>query len=314
MTTSSSTDFELDALGIVTKSFQKLGIRAAETPLEDFEIQDGLDDLNLMLKGWSMQGLHLWTMEEGVVFLDVGKENYLLGPSGDEACNLDDFIGTTTTIAGVTTDVIIPVTSSSGMVAADVVGIKLDTGVRHWTTIVSVDSSTQITITAGLPSAAASAATVFTFTTLIERPLRISSTRRQTFANDSEIPVESWSRDEYFNQTVKGGTGTVNSAYYSPLLINGRIYVWQTASDCNDYLRITFERLIQDIDLSTETLDIPTEMQECVIYNLAARLTESYTVPPRREASVNQKAAMLMTQALGWDEEIESIFVQPSFN
>ena len=106
--------------------------------------------------------------------------------------------------------------------------------------------------------------------------------RHATYGDDIEIPVLSWSRNEYFNQTIKGAQGTVNSVYYSPLINNGRIYVWQTASDANDYLRISFERLIEDIDLSSETLDIPTEMQEAVIYNLAARLTESYTVPQRR--------------------------------
>ena len=314
MTTSSSTDFELDGLGIVTKAFQKLGIRAAETPLESFEVQDGLDDLNLMLKSWAMEGMHLWTEEEGVIFLDAGKENYLLGPSGDKACNLDDFVATTTT-ADVAADVVIlPVTSSTGMLAGDAAGIELDSGVRHWTTIFSVDSATQVTLVDKIPTLASSGVSLFTYTTIIERPLRVSSTRRMTYPNASEIPVDSWSRNEYFNQTIKNVQGTVNSVYYSPLLTNGRMYVWQTASDANNYLRITFERLIQDVDLSTETLDIPTEMQEAVIYNLAARLTESYTVPPRREASIIQKASYFLDLMLEWDEEVESLYVQPAIN
>jgi len=115
MTTSNSVDFTLDAEGIISEAFKKLGIRAAETPLEPFEIQDGLTDLNLMLKSFQSQGLHLWTEEEGVLFLDIGKENYLLGPTGDEATTLDDFVGTTLTSNQITNDTIINLSSTAGM-------------------------------------------------------------------------------------------------------------------------------------------------------------------------------------------------------
>jgi len=313
MTTSGSVDYELDAEGLITKAFQKLGIRAAETPLEAFEIQDGLSDLNLMLKSWQMDGMHLWTRQEGIVFLDVGKADYLLGASGDEATLLDDFIGTTATAAHVTSDTVITVSDSTGMAAADFVGIKLDDGTRHWTTIVSVDSSEQITITTGLASASASASTVFTYTTIIQRPLRITSSRRKTYGDDNEVPIDSWSREEYFNQVNKNSEGTVIATYYSPLLVNGRFYVWQTASSANDYIRISFERTIEDVDASTDTLDIPVEWHETVIYNLAARLVDSYTVPSQKQQQIIGKARYFMDMSLGWDQELESIDIQPDF-
>ncbi len=311
MTTSGSVDFELDASGIVDEMFKVLGIKTAETPLEAFEIQDGLNVINLMLKAWQGQGMHLWGAEEGVLFLDVGKENYLLGPSGDEATTLDDFVGTTTTAAKIATDTIMAVTSTANMTAADFAGVELDDGTRHWTTIATVDSSIQATLTVGLPSAAKSGSTMFTFTSLIQRPLRISSSRRKTFAQDNEIPVNSWTRQEYFDQVNKASQGTVVNAYYSPLLVNGRYYVWQTASNVNDLVRFSFERPIQDIDLSTETLDIPVEWQETVIYNGAVRLAAIYSVPAEKLATVAALAVAFLDDMLGWDEEVESIFMQP---
>lgn len=313
MTTSNSVDFDLDASGVVSEAFKLLGVKTAETPLEAFEIQDGLNTLNLMLKSWQGQGMHLWTAEEGVLFLDVGKENYLLGPTGDEATTLDDFIGTTTTAAKVTTDTVMAVTSSAGMTALDSVGVELDDGTRHWTTIATVDSSIQITLTVGLPSAAKSGSTVFTFTSLIQRPMRISSSRRKTFGEDDEIAISSWSRQEYFDQVNKASQGTVVNAYYSPLLTNGRYYVWQTADNVNDLIRFSFERPIQDIDLTTDTLDIPVEWLDAVIYNVAARLADSYSVPALRLRSVTAKAIQFLEDMLGWDEEIESINVMPDF-
>lgn len=314
MATSGSTDFSVDALFIVEQAFYKIGVKKAEQALQATEIQDGMDSLNLMVKAWQGQGLHLWTRQEGVLFLDVGKTDYLVGPTGDEATNLDDFIGTNTTSAEVALATVIEVLDTTGMTAADNVGIQLDAGTRHWTTIVSVDSSTQITITTGIPSAAASNNTVFTFTTLIERPLRVTSFRRKTFDQDNEIQVESWSRDEYFNQVNKNSQGTVVNAYYSPLLGNGRIYVWQTASSVNDFVRFSFERNIEDFDLTTDNPDFPIEWAETLIWNLAARLGLDYDAPFQKLQLITTNANAMLENLLGFDEEFESLNLQPDFN
>lgn len=314
MTTSGSVDFTMTASQLIEEAFKLIGVKPAETQLEAFEIQDGINTLNLMLKAWQGQGMHLWTQEEGVLFLDVGKMDYLLGPTGDEATTNDDFIGSTTTAAKIATDTIISVASTAGMVALDNVGVELDDNTRHWTTIVSVDSSTQITITSGLPNAAALGNSVYTFTNLIQRPLKISSFRRKTFSQDNEIRVRTWSRSQYFNQVNKESQGTVVNAYYTPLLGNGRVFVWQTASDVDDLLRFTFERPIEDVDLVTETLDIPVEWLQAVIYNVAARLADSYDAPAFRVQSVTAKAAVFLDDMLGWDQEMTSLNLQPDFD
>ena len=313
MATSGSVSFSMTADRVIDKAFAKIGVKEAEQALESFEFQDGIDALNLMIKSWGAQGLHLWTKDEGILFLDTGKTDYNLGPTGDEAAQLDDFIGTDSTAAKVATDTIIDVVSTTGMVALDNVGVELDDNTRHWTTIVSVDSSTQITITAGLPSASKSESTIFTFTSLVQRPQRVLSCRRKTFADDNEIPVNSWSRQEYFNQVNKTSTGTVVNCYYSPQLDNGRMYVWQTASSVNDFLRFTFERPLEDILIGDDNLDFPVEWLEAIIYNLAMRLADDYDVPPTKVQTVSAKAIQFLDDLLGWDEEMESLNLQPDF-
>ena len=314
MATSGSTDFNLTALEVVESAFSKVGVKAAEQDLEAPQIKDGMRSLNLMMKMWQSQGLHLWAKQEGVLFLDAGKTDYLLGPTGDEATTLDDFIGTTTTGDEAALAVVIGVTDSTGMTAADSVGIKLDSGVRHWTTIVSVDSSVQITITTGIPTVAAEGASVFTYTTILERPLRVLSSRRKTYGEDNEIAVNSWSRDEYFNQVNKTSQGTVVNAYYSPQLGNGRYYVWQTASDANQLVRFTYERAFEDVEVNADNLDFPAEWLEPIIYNLAARLTDDYKTPPQRAQNILVKAVALLEDVTQWDEEMESINIQPDFS
>jgi len=310
MTTSGSVDFTMTANELITASFKKLGIIAAEQSIQAHMLQDGIEAINLMLKSWQAQGLHLWLNEEGVIFFDVGKTDYLLGPSGDEATTLDDFVGTTSSVAALSGATTITLTSVTGMVANDNIGIELDDGSRQWTTISSI-SGLVVTIAAALTDDVAVGNTVFTFTNLIDRPLRVSSARRKTYGEDNEIPTNEWSRQEYFDQPNKVSQGTLVNWYYAPLLTNGRFYAWQTASSVNDYARITFERPIEDIDVSTETLDIPVEWLDTVIYNLAARLSDDYKVPIQREEKITLKAGSLLDQSLGFDEETGAMNIQP---
>ncbi len=314
MSTSGETTLTFSALQIINKAFGKIDVKVAEQALEDDELQDGIDALNLMKKAWGAQGLHLWTKDEGVLFLDVGKTDFNLGPTGDEACQFDDFISTTSTSAKIATDVIIDVTDSAGMVVGDKIGVELDDNTRHWTTILNVNSSIQVTLTVALPSASKSGSTIFTFTNLINRPQRILSCRRKKFGQDNEIPVLSWSRDEYFNQVNKLSRGTVVNCYYSPQLGDGRMYVWQTASSVNDLLRFTFERPMQDLLIGDDNLDIPTEWLEAVIYGLAFRLADDYNTPLAKADRIGQKANQFLDDLLGWDEEMESLNLQPDFS
>ena len=314
MPTSGETTLTFSALKVIEKAFSKIDVKIAEQDLEAFEFQDGLDALNMMKKAWGAQGLHLWTKDEGVLFLDAGKTDYNLGATGDKACQFDDFISSTTTAAQIATAVIIPVVDSSGMVIGDEAGIELDDNTRHWSPILTVDSPTQITITTGIPSPSKSGSTVFTFTKLVDRPNRVLSTRRNTFGQNNEIPVLSWSRNEYFNQVNKLSRGTIVNSYYSPQLGNGRMYVWQTADSVNNLLRFTFERPMDIITLSTDELDFPEEWFEAIVYNLAFRLSDDYNVPLQKADRLGQKAAVFLDDLLGWDEEMESLNLQPDFS
>lgn len=313
MATSGSVDFTLTAGDIVEQAFGKIGVKVAEQALEASEMQDGLNAINLMFKTWQAQGLHLWSKTEGVLFLDKGKADYLLGPTGDKATTLDDFVGTTTTAALVTTDVIVPVTSTAGMTTGDIAGIQLDDGTRQWTTI-TVDSAVQVTLAVGVTSASALGSTLFTYTSIIDRPLRVIGARRSTFSSGTDIQLYQFSRFDYFNQNNKLSQGTVVNYYHSPQLGNSRFYVWQTASSVNDLVKFTFERAIEDVDDKDNNVDFPAEWLEAIVYNLAARLADDYDAPLSKVQTVISKASIMLENLEGWDEEPDSINIQPSFN
>ena len=92
------------------------------------------------------------------------------------------------------------------------------------------------------------------------------------------------------------------------------MYVWQTANSVNDLLRFTFERPMQDLLIGDDNLDIPTEWLEAVIYGLAFRLADDYNVPLAKADRIGQKANQFLDDLLGWDEEMESLNLQPDFN
>jgi hypothetical protein len=308
-----SATLETTALEIIRAALQDIGEADAEQPLDASQFADGLRDLNYMVKSWQSQGLHLWTKTEAILFLDVGTESYDLGPGGDRACLADDFIDTTLTADVLGGNAVLPVASSSGMVSGDQVGVKLTNNTRQWSTILTVDSSTQITLSDNLTADADSGATVFTYTSLIDRPLRILQLRRFTVGENDEIEAIQWSRQEYFAQPDKSSQGQINNWYYSPQLTKGRVYIWQVADDVNRIAKFTFERPINVTESTSEKPDFPSEWFDVLKTNLASRIAIQYRVPADRRLELKDEAAYLLGNALGYDREPDSFNVQPDF-
>jgi len=303
MATSGIKILNTTGIEVVTGAFELIGVKSQEQPLQAAERADGFRALNEMVKGWQAQGFHLWTNTEGVLFLVKGKVRYDLGPGGDEATTFDDFIQTTLTVAAIATATTITVGSTTGMVALDNIGIELDDGTRQWTTIVSVDSPTGLTITDPLTAAAAIGLTVYTFTDFIDRPVRIHPLSRRVL-NDTEIQVMDISRSEYFGQTLKNQEGTITQFYYDPQLVNGRLYVWQAPSEVKTYLSFTFDRPIQIFDSNADMPDFPSEWFETIKYNLATRLGVEYSSP--KTVPIAQLADQFLTIQLGFDDQLTS--------
>lgn len=306
--------YKLKAGSLVTAAFKKIGVQPAEQPLQAFELQDGIEALNLMLKTWQSQNFHLWTMKEGVVFLEPLNNRLLIGQNGDHNCDLSDFVPTVLTASADIGDTVLTVASTTNMAAADFIGIKTGTLTREWTTIASVDSSTQLTISAPLTADASSKNSVFTYTTPLYRPSRIPSVRRVTYPQETYTIAEKVSRSVFYNQSTQNNTGVVSMFYYDPQLLTGQLMVWETGQNSNDYLRITYQEYIDSVETPDEDIYIPPEWQECVVYNLASRLCDDYNVPIQKTQRVQQYASIMLQQCLGYDEEPTKYAVIANYN
>jgi hypothetical protein len=124
------------------------------------------------------------------------------------------------------------------------------------------------------------------------------------------------SRQEYFDLPNKTADASVPvSWYFDPQTTTGTLYLWP-APDTNaasDYtLQITHTRRIEDMDSSADSLDMPQEWLDAVIWLLADDLETEYPVNDARLAAKIERKAIESKQMLDyWDTETTSLFMQP---
>ena len=134
---------------IITKALLKAGIVPQEQTINDADFEGALNDLNFFLKSLQADGFHLWTITEGTIFLEKGKESYNIGFDGDHSA--ETFINTASTAAALiaATTLTVPTTGMTG--AADILNDPTDS-VQDWTigaTGVITSANDALTLTNG---------------------------------------------------------------------------------------------------------------------------------------------------------------------
>lgn len=310
MTTSNSTNFNMTRDQIISEALQLIGrLGEGETATAN-AVTLCSSFLNKLVKHWEAKGLHCWTESEGTVFLTQGQNRYTLSSTGDRACDDATLVETTLSAAG--SGISLSLTTTVGMTAADHIGIQLDDGTRQWTTIVSVDSTTSVTINTALTGAAASGNTVFSYTTILDRPLHIMDARVRNSSGVDRL-VDLQGRVEFMRITNKISQGPVNVIYYSPQRDSGLLYVWQTPSTDADRIKISYLRAIQDFDASGDNPDLPTEWLHAITFNLARIIAPSYGVDLAKKdpKDVINIAERSLAELEAWDAEQSSVYIIP---
>jgi hypothetical protein len=212
-------------------------------------------------------------------------------------------------IAAIATATTLEVTSTTGMTAADKIGIKLDSGSIYWTTISSVtDGDTLVIPAPGLSGAAAIGNRIFTYTTKLMRPLYFEQmVIRDTDGNDT--PLESFLTSAYERIAVKGTDGTPSFYKYDNTNINGTLYLDVEPSDVTNVLRGTFFVPAEDYDSATDDIAYPQEWFLPLALGLAKLVDPKFTKQwnPNIENSYQSALAMARTSYA----ETTDIYFQP---
>ena len=307
MTTSNSTNFSMNANDIISDALRLIGVLGAGETVDGDDYSLSLRQLNMMVKTWMVEGVKLWTETEGTVFLDSGKASYILGSSSaDESTSSE--LKTELSVALAATNTAVTVDSTTGMTAADIIGIAQDDGTMHWTTISTVDSSTTLTLASGIVSASSIDQHVYTYTTLMVKPLDISSVRVEN-SGGSATALSKMSRDDYFKLNNKSSVGLPRSFYYDRQRDNGKLYTYPITDDAMNRLRITFSREIEDFDLSTDTADFPPEWAQALVWNLGVELSPFFDREDKATKFAS-KAAEIKFTLMNRDSESTSLKIR----
>lgn len=308
MAVSGSTNYTQTRNEIIADTLNLLGVYGIGDTVSSAHYTFCSNILNKMVKGWEMKGIHMWTEEEGVIFLTSDKNEYILTTSGGATSGAN--IITTQLTSDATASTTIVVASTDGMTIGDKIAVKMDSSSYLVTTIANI-STTTITLTDALTTTAADGSPVFSYTALLDRPLHIT---RATFLNagGSERPIELVGREAFMNMPNKLSTGKATIGYYTVGVSSAKLHLWPTPDSDQDCVRISYLRRINDFDSSSDNADLPQEWLEAITYNLAVRVAPAFGIDTnKRDPSINLIAAMSLRDAELWDAEESSVNIVP---
>lgn len=311
MPISGSLNFSMNRDEILNAGFGLIGMHTEAEAPSAFMIQQANSILNMMLKAFVTDGLHLWVRKRGIIFLEPGKQSYIVGPSSGYGALGDTYVQTTISSALAAAATTIPLASSSGFSVGNKVGIVLSTGTIQWTTVATVPGATSITIPApGLTGAASSAAIVYGYATSIHRPLRVLHAVLRDPQNQ-DIEVDIIPLNTYLSYTDKATNGLQLQAAYNPTLDDGTLYVWGTGSQQGYKYIILYSKPFDDADTATDTLEFPQEWLEAITYGLGARLADRFMLPLNVRGYLWRQAKDMKQELNDFDRENTSVFFQP---
>lgn len=312
MTTSGSVDFSVTRDQIITAALEEINDLAEGETISAARLAQCTLRLNSWVKSLMAQGAKLWAMKQATLFLEVGESTYSLGSTGDHCTN--SYIQTTLSTDEAISSTSLSLTSYTGMAASDNIGIVLDDGTIHWTTISGAPGA-PTTIATGLASAASSGNAVFTYTSKINRPQRldVDAANWHSLAG-SDTPVKIISREEYTRLPNKTTQGKIVQAFYDPQLGNGVLRVYPTPDNATDVLQFWYERILEDFDAAGDTPDFAIEWGEPLILGLANIMAPSVGTLSIQERDLLKSAAdKALIIALNYDRSNVSSFFQPDF-
>lgn len=305
MTTSGSRNYSVTRDDIIKEALEQCGaIEINQTPSTNL-LTSCSRTLNMLVKAWQAEGLFLWTYRDATLYLEYQEDCYSLGSGGDHAS--ETVVETTLSAAAAAAATTITLTSTTGMTNGDYIGVELDDGTLHWTTIVNKATTS---ITAGLASAAASGNAVYTYTSKISRPIQIVDAYLRD-ANSNDRPLTIISLSEYRALTDKTSDGSPVFLAYDPQLSNGLLYTWPRADDVDERIRFTYKSPIEDFDAAADDAAFPQDWYWALTLNLADALSAKLGLSSADRRSIYEKA--MQAKAALLDSELVSVFIQPDF-
>lgn len=325
MATSNTSAYNPAITQMIETMYRRIGaIAEDETPTAGMYV-DALFAANALIKEWMALGIHVWTEEEAILFLQKGQNRYLLGGTGaggsgpDNCCDANSWVqmAVANPVSGGDTTVTVTNTiDPNGTVVAsgNYFGIVLDSGVAFWTTVNGAPVNNVVTLTNAIPAGqtASPQSSAFAYATKIVRPLKVPRARQIYYQGGSSggprlTPMTVMSRKEYMDLPQPLDPGISTQFFYTPQLVSGEFYAWPNPQNANFGARLTWYRPLMDLTTPANTADVPQEWLNGLMWNLAQEMAPEFDVPPPRWQMIQQMAASKLDLIQSYDREPEPI-------
>lgn len=323
MATSGSYDFSVTAAQVIASAYEDLGAIQPGQTVPTASSTMALNRLNILAKQLSAspdrsRGFKVWTRQRITMALAKGQQTYTIGPAttdsrastlmGRTTLSADEAASQTTLSITSNTDTTTYPGTTITMTASDFIGIVLNDGTIHWSTI-SGTPSTTADIATGLASAASSGNYVYWFTSRAQRfPEIESAVLRNANRNDCPIDVYRTAMEYDIGVADKYADGTPTAILVEPLRLNTRITLDSQPTDVTDQLVLTVLYPQEDYDSTSDDIAFPQECFGMLSWELAFMLSPSVgRWTPEMEA--NRQRAIAIYKDL--NPQVTNIYFQP---
>jgi hypothetical protein len=323
MPTSASWDYSLTAAGIIEAALEDINVLEAGVSVDSDDSTLALRTLNTLVKQWQgttdmAAGLKVHTRQRITLFLALDQIEYLVGPASGDARATTQYGRTTLSADEASSQTTLSITSNTDtttypgttvtMTDGDIIGIVLDDGTIHWSTITGTPASTA-DIVAGLASAASSGNYVYWFTSRAQRFIDIEDVRlRDAEIIDTKVRVYT-DVGEYERMPQKDAEGDPTAILVEPLRTQTRVTLNFAPQDVTKQLRLTVIYPSEDYDATTNDIAYPQEWLAALEWELARRLAPKFN---KRWTETHQASWLQATSiARQLNPQNTSIYFQP---
>jgi hypothetical protein len=311
MTHSTSTNFICSRDEIIYAALRLLGVIDPEEAPTTTEVTNAAQAFNMMVKAFVADGCHLWMIQERLLFFTPNQVSYFPGGGTDHFVTAAIFTEVFTAAAsGANT---VHCKGNTSLAINRVVGVWLDDGTIHWSTISSV-SGFHITLADALTDNAAVGNPVvhYAATALADRPTDIHAVQYVLGGwGGPELTLERVGEKEYYAIPNKRVTGKPNLFYYNPRITSGRVRLWPLPDTTWDYARLLCQEPMRNLDLGTQNPYFPIEWYEALKFNLASRIAPEYGATMDDRAWLKMEAREMLQSVKEYDREQVPTYIVP---
>jgi hypothetical protein len=285
--------------------------------ITDFQSIDGgmwaymHNRLNLMIKSLKTKGLHLWTLKDVTLLLEKDKTTYTLGGASSDRWS-ETIVRSVMTTARIATNTSLAAVTT-GMTASDVIGVELDTGDMHWTTISSVTDAANLVLAVALPSAVSASNVIYAYTSLAPKVTRIQEAYLISKSSEtSNTPIEIVPRSDYQRLSNKQTSSSPVEIYYRPDVLFSELKVWPRSDNNIARIVMSVEYPFDDMTALTDTLSFPDWWHESIYLKLSHLASMGYNATDEKIQQLETASDRAIFDAENFDVETTYIQIEPN--